>query len=76
MLEQRLSFDYQNLVLKNKDLRELGIWIRKFIDRHGFLILQNTQFGNDLERSKTLFHKFCSSIGTLVAHNPGKKDFV
>lgn len=75
MIEKELTFDYQELI-QQKNQRELGIWMKNFIDKNGFLILQNLKFEGDVEQSKLFFSKLCSSIGTLVPHNPGKKDFV
>lgn len=69
-------FDYQYLVKKISCQRELGIWIRKYINVHGFLILQNVGVSHNVETSKLLLTQICSSIGTLVPHNSGKKDFV
>lgn len=76
MINKRYVFDYQYLVKKFSCQKELGIWIRRYVDAHGFLILQNVEGSSDVERSSLFLAQLCSLIGTLVTHNPGKNDFV
>ncbi|MEJ6485377.1 TauD/TfdA family dioxygenase [Nostoc punctiforme UO1] len=76
MIHKNYVFDYRYLLKKISCQKELGIWIRRYVDAHGFLILQNVEGSSDVERSSLFLSQLCSSIGTLVPHNPGKNDFV
>jgi alpha-ketoglutarate-dependent taurine dioxygenase len=76
MTEKRSMFDYQNLIEKHGSKQNLGIWIRKYVDEHGFIVLQNTQIDGDKDSEKSFLVNLSSAIGTLIPHNPNKKDFV
>lgn len=76
MIDKRYVFDYRYLVKKFSYQKELGIWIRRYVDAHGFLILQDVEGSSDVEHSSLFLTQLCALIGTLVPHNPGKNDFV
>ena len=73
---QKYALNYKELTQKNNNLKTLGIYMRELIQDNGFLLLKNVGYGCDLEQAKLLFLRICSSIGVLVPHNLGKKDFV
>jgi alpha-ketoglutarate-dependent taurine dioxygenase len=76
MFDDRHVFSYQVLMKRVGCKPKLGSWIRDHLNAYGFLILQDVEINNDIESSKQFLVEICSSIGILIPHNFGKKDFV
>jgi alpha-ketoglutarate-dependent taurine dioxygenase len=76
MVEGKYTFDYQYLVKKFSCKKTLGASIREYLNEYGFIVLQNIEIDCDRDSAKLFLPRLCSFVGTLVPHNPNKKDFV
>jgi alpha-ketoglutarate-dependent taurine dioxygenase len=74
---QNHVFDYQYLLSSLSNYKNLGFWIRNYVNTHGILILEGIECDStDVETSALFLTKLCSYVGDLTPHNYGKKDFV
>ncbi|MCC3446713.1 MAG: TauD/TfdA family dioxygenase [Microcoleus sp. PH2017_31_RDM_U_A] len=74
---EKHKFEYKYLLKRFGSIGTVGRWIRKYVDRHGFIILQGLESESyDLSSAKLFLTKLSSHIGTLVPHNLGQSDFV
>lgn len=77
MSAEKPKFEYEHLLKRLGSIGAVGGWIRKYVDMHGFIILQGLESEfYDLSSAKLFFTKLSSHIGTLVPHNLGQSDFV
>jgi alpha-ketoglutarate-dependent taurine dioxygenase len=71
------KFEYEHLLKRLGSIGAVGLWIREYVDLHGFLILQGLESEfYDLNSAKLFFTKLSSHVGSLVPHNFGQSDFV
>ncbi|MEB3274391.1 MAG: TauD/TfdA family dioxygenase [Prochlorothrix sp.] len=57
----------------------LGPWMRNYVEHHGMLYVKDVKLPTQpqtLEDISAEFEQLCRTMGTLVEHNPGKKDYV
>lgn len=76
MLDKKYIFDYQFLIKAIGCQTKLGTWIRNHLNVNGLLVLQNVDIDGEIESSKQFMVELCSTVGSLIEHNPREKDFV
>jgi alpha-ketoglutarate-dependent taurine dioxygenase len=71
------KFEYKYLLKKFGPTFLVSQWLRKYMDLHGCVVLQDFQSEIcDLTSAKFFFAELSSSIGTLISHNPNKQDYI